>query len=406
MKTDIFPLHPSSLERERLLEIFDPCAGIDTASLLREASKLREQFFGRKVQIHIINNLRNGHCPEDCRYCAQRRISKKDQKKDKIDSNKRNSRLEQPTPTPSIEVYTDKTDTEILSEAKLAFQSGAFRYCLVSSGRGPDPKSVNRFARLIQKIHSSYPSLEICLSAGILKDKESASLLRKSGLNRYNHNLNTSQTHYPEICKTHTYQDRLDTLETLRLEGINLCSGIIVGMGESLEDRISVALELRSLQVASIPVNFFLPVPGNSLQPFLAQEDEKEEASKERKKPKPSLSQDECLRTLALFRLLNPRAEIRIAAGREFYLQDRQIESLSVANSLFVSGYLNVKGSDAFETTEMILRAGYEIESASSSPPDLAQSYPPSEKRKKTEPNSISLKTKEELRPFHVSSPV
>ena len=355
---------------------------LDIQELIEIAAIPRRRHFGKRMQIHIINNLRNGHCPEDCSYCAQGSNSKAN----------------------SIFNYTDKSEEEVLAEARLAWESGAYRYCLVSAGRGPNKKSLQYYASLIQKIKKSYP-LEVCLSAGLLKNAEDASILANAGLDRYNHNLNTSREYYPRICSSHTYQDRIDTLTLLQNSGIALCSGLIAGMGESSDDLVRVAMELQTHKVASLPVNFFLPVSGHALKKLpeskklqKSQEIKKTKESRESQSSETSLDTEDCLRILCMLRLTNPRAEIRMAAGRELYLKERQKEAFAVANSLFVSGYLNVQGSSAAQTIALIEAAGYEVES--NGPQNLLKVKGQGEEHTST----IRMKSKKELRPFEYAT--
>ncbi|MDH5656025.1 MAG: biotin synthase BioB, partial [Spirochaetia bacterium] len=298
--------------------------------VLNTAEYFRKKYFENYVQIHVINNIKNGYCQEDCGYCAQRKGAGENE---------------------IIKYYT-KSEDEILKEAESAYKSGAFRYCLVTSGRGPGEKHIHQYADLIQKIKSLYP-MEICLSAGLLTDPDHAKLLAEAGLNRYNHNINSSENHYGEICTSHDFQDRIRTLQNMSQNGVGLCSGVIAGMGESDEDLVRMAFQLKKLGSASIPVNFFIPVPGHAV------------------KNMNFLTPEKCLRILSLFRLVNPSSEIRMAAGREYYLKDKQQDGLRAANSLFVSGYLNVKGDDAYETVCMIHRAGYKIDTKYSEMPEI-----------------------------------
>ena len=291
---------------------------IELLPLLDTAYQVRKKYTGKEVQLHIINNAQNGYCPEDCYYCAQAKSSNAD-----------------------IETYAMKSDAEILAEAQCAYKSGAYRYCMVFAGRGPSKKRVEHLAKLIGKIKSRYP-IQVCLSAGLI-DNEDAQTLKAAGLDRLNHNLNTSERHYPKICTTHTYQERLDTLHAAQTANIELCAGIIVGMGEAEKDVIEVAKALRKLKVQSIPVNFLIPIPGNVLS----------EAS--------DLNPEYCLRVLCLYRFLNPKAEIRIAAGREVHLRSMEVMALYPANSLFVEGYLNTRGTSRRQTLQMIKDAGFTI---------------------------------------------
>lgn len=293
---------------------------IDTMDLLHSAYIVRKTFRNNIVTIHIINNGQNGHCPEDCQYCAQAKTS---------DS--------------AIHEYPLKSDDEFLTEAKAAFEKGAHRYCMVFAGRGPSRSRVERLAALIRKIKENYP-LEVCVSAGLL-DSEKAAVLREAGLDRLNHNLNTSERHYQSICSTHTYADRRETLRAAREAGLQLCSGVIVGMEEAPQDLIEVAYELREFAVESIPVNFLMPIPGNRLT-----------------EPK-GLTPQYALRVLCLYRFVNPRSEIRMAAGREMHLRSLQVMGLYAADSLFLDGYLNTRGDERRRTLEMIRDAGFAIRS-------------------------------------------
>ena len=310
-------LHGEMLSDELCLQMLTSSA-VELLPLLDAAYQVRKKYTGKAVQLHIINNAQNGYCPEDCYYCAQAKSSDAD-----------------------IEAYSTKSDAEMLDEAKCAYESGAYRYCMVFAGRGPSKNRVAHLAGLIKEIKSRYP-IQVCLSAGLI-DNEAAQTLKAAGLDRLNHNLNTSERHYPQICTTHTYQDRLDTLHAAQGARIELCAGIIVGMGEVEKDVIEVAKTLRELEVQSIPVNFLIPIPGNVLS----------EA--------PDLSPEYCLRVLCLYRFLNPKAEIRVAAGREVHLRSMEVMALYPANSLFVEGYLNTRGASRRQTLQMIKDAGFTI---------------------------------------------
>src|SRR5690606_2801948 len=183
-----------------------------------------------RVQVHVLNNVQNGLCPEDCGYCAQSRDSQA-----------------------PIRKYAMKSREEILAEAERAARAGATRYCLVLSGRGPTLERTRELAEIVREVKARFP-IGVCLSVGLIDD-EKARILAEAGLDRLNHNLNASERHYPAICSTHTFSDRVATLETARKNGIGTCSGFILGMGESSEDVIDVAFRLRELEVPSIPVN-------------------------------------------------------------------------------------------------------------------------------------------------------
>ncbi len=286
---------------------------------LSRAAELREKYFGKTVRIHILDNIKNGRCAEDCGYCAQRKDAHS-----------------------GIADYPLKSDEEIFADALQAKQNGAYRFCMVTSGTGPSKNATERLAGVIRRI-SEELGMRVCLSAGLL-DGEKADVLARAGLDRYNHNLNTSESHYPQICTTHTYAERKQTLAALNGAGVGLCSGVIVGMGETAQDLVDAAFALKDFRVISIPVNFFIPVPGHAVQNAAP------------------LTPEFCLRSLIVFRLIHPDSEIRIAAGREGHLRGLQSTALMAANSLFASGYLNVKGSNIAETMAMIRDAGYEPE--------------------------------------------
>ncbi|MBF0522966.1 MAG: biotin synthase BioB [Candidatus Omnitrophica bacterium] len=288
--------------------------------LLNATFEVRRKSFGKKVKIHIINNVQNGYCRENCKYCAQSASSHA-----------------------PIQEYAMKSDEEIMEEAKNAYEKGAARYCMVFSGKGPTWERIKHVAELVKEIKTKFP-MEVCVSPGIIDD-DMALLLKKAGLNRINHNLNTSRRHYKKICTSHTYDDRLETLAAAKKAQLQICSGVIIGMGEEASDIIEMASTLQSLKIASIPVNFFMPIEGLAL------------------KSKPKLTPEDCLRILCLFRLCNPLAEIRVAAGRELYLRHLEPLAFYPANSLFMDGYLNVKGRPRLETLQMIKDAGFTIES-------------------------------------------
>ncbi len=287
--------------------------------LLHAAYVPRERYFGRKVMVHVLNNVQNGLCPEDCGYCAQNRDSKA-----------------------AIRKYAMKSDEEIFAEAERAARQGATRYCMVLSGRGPTLERTRKLAALIRGVKERWP-IEVCLSVGLLDD-EHARILAEAGLDRLNHNLNTSEEHYGRICSTHTYADRVNTLLAAKRHGIGACSGLILGMGERSADVAEVAFRLRELEVPSIPVNFLIPIEGNQVA------------------SDGSLTPERCLRALALMRLVNPRAEIRAAGGREGHLRALGALLLWPANSLFVDGYLTTRGDAVRETYRMIRDAGFAVD--------------------------------------------
>ncbi len=287
--------------------------------LLHAAYAPRHQHFGRRVMVHVLNNVQNGLCPEDCGYCAQSRDSEA-----------------------AVRKYAMKSEEEILEEAGAAVRAGASRYCMVLSGRGPTLEATRRLASIVRAVKEHHP-IEVCLSVGLLEE-EHARILADAGLDRLNHTLNTSESHYAEICSTHSWSDRVRTLDAAKRCGIGSCSGLIVGMGETSRDIVEVGFSLRELEVPSIPVNFLIPIEGNPVH------------------SDGSLTPERCLRALCVMRFINPRAEIRVAAGREGHLRALEPLCLWPANSLFVEGYLTTRGDEVATTYRMIRDAGFEVE--------------------------------------------
>lgn len=294
-------------------------AGFDLMDLLSAAGRVRRHFFDRTVSIHMLDNVRSGACPEDCGYCGQSKDS-----------------------TAPIKPYKLKSVERIVADAEAARDSGAFRFCMAASGRGPSDADLDVICHAVQRIKTM--GLRTCLSAGLM-DEAAAQRLKDAGLDRLNHNLNTSRRHYPAICTTHTYDDRLATLRAARAAGLGVCCGLIVGMGETHDDLVDVALELAELKAESIPVNFLLPIEGNPVA----------EPVCDGRPIDPAF----VLRVLCMVRLVNPRAEVRIAAGREHHLRSMQALALWPANSLFMDGYLLSEGDTAEQTIGMILDAGF-----------------------------------------------
>jgi len=325
-------LRGESITRHEALSILAD-ESIPLLPLVHAAGRVRENHFGRDVLIHQLHNVQSGACPEDCGYCGQSQSS-----------------------DAPIQPYRLVSREEIIAQAQRAKDNGAYRYCMVLSGRGPSDEEIDHMAECIREVKSRF-GLRTCLSAGLL-DEAKARRLADAGLDRLNHNLNTSERHYGEVCTTHTFGDRVNTLAAARAAGLDLCSGLIVGMGEAFDDLIDVAYRLREFEVPSIPVNFLVPIPGNRVREALL-------AGR-------PITPQMALRVLCLFRLVNPRAEIRIGAGREGHLRSMQALALHPANSLFVDGYLLTRGSATRETIAMIVDAGFNVRLDGHWPEELA----------------------------------
>lgn len=294
----------------------------EVPALLRATARVRERHCGKRVKLCQLRNARSGLCPEDCHYCSQSAVSEADIPRYRLDS-----------------------VDELLAGSRKAQAAGARRFCMVTSGRGPSVNDIDRFCAAARRIKAEQPEIELCVSAGLM-DEEQARALKGAGIDFVNHNLNTSERHHAAICTTHTYEDRIRTVQAVQRAGLSTCCGGILGMGESREDTVDLAFALRELQVDSLPVNFLIPIDGT---PF--------EGRRE-------LTPTDCLRALCLFRLTNPAAEIRMAGGGEGNLGWFRPLALHVANSIFVDGYLTTPGQ-AFQAAQaMVSEMGFEVEGA------------------------------------------
>ncbi|HIA02079.1 MAG TPA: biotin synthase BioB [Myxococcales bacterium] len=287
-------------------------------AVLNAAFRVRERYFGRDVRIHVLQNAKSGVCPEDCSFCSQSLSA---------DS--------------GVERYRMQSVDELVAGAKKAHEMGASTYCMVTATRGPSSNELATVCEAVRRIKEEMP-LRVCTSLGILKPEE-ATQLAEAGVDRFNHNLESSKRFFPEICSTHSWQDRVDTIRAAKNAGMEACCGGIVGMGEGKEDRVAMAFELRELEVESIPINFLDPRPGTPL------------GERER------LSPADCLKTLAMFRLVNPTRDLRVAGGREEALRSQQPLALYVANSIFAEGYLTTGGQGVDSDMAMIRDAGFQV---------------------------------------------
>jgi biotin synthase len=294
----------------------------DVLDVVAAGSRVRRRFFGRRVKLNHLVNMKSGLCPEDCTYCSQRLGS-----------------------TSEILKYSWISSAEAAGNAERAIAAGAKRVCLVASGRGPGERDVDRVADTIEAIKGAAPQVEVCVCLGLLKPGQ-ADRLREAGADAYNHNLNTSEENYREICSTHTFDDRVETVKEAGRAGLSPCSGAIFGMGESDEDIVDVAFALRELDPDSVPVNFLIPFEGTPLG------------------GRWDLTPQRCLRILALFRFVFPDVEVRLAGGREIHLRGMQPLALHLANSMFLGDYLTSEGQPGADDLQMISDAGFTVEGA------------------------------------------
>jgi biotin synthase len=310
--------------------------------LLAAAYRVRRRWFGNRVHLNFLINAKSGQCGEDCAYCSQSRVSRAE-----------------------IARYELLGPQQVLDGARQAAEGRAGTYCIVTSGLKPGRREMELITAVVPQIKKAL-GLRVCVSPGLLGPEEAAQL-RACGVDRVNHNLNTSRRFYPRICTSHTYEERLSTLLAIRQAGLEICSGGVVGMGEEPADVVELALRLAELRVEAIPINFFIPIPGIPLA-------ESRESRVESREPDSaisalgsplstldSLNPRYCLKVLALFRLANPKVELRIAGGRELHLGSLQPLGLYAANSIFVGDYLTTKGQTPEADYKMIEELGFEI---------------------------------------------
>lgn len=293
-----------SVPEEELLEMVSACY------------RVRRHYHGQKVKLNMLINAKSGLCAEDCSYCSQSIVSKA-----------------------GVDRYPLQSREVLLEGARQALEAKAHTYCMVISGRSPSEYELEAVVAATREIKKKFP-LRICCCLGLLNDGE-VKRLRDAGVDRVNHNLNTSEDNYGEICSTHTYQDRTETLQAVKRGGISSCSGGIVGMGESDEQIVDLAFSLHELDIDSIPINFLIPIPGTPLAGI------------------EYLTPQKCLAILCLFRLVNPSKEIRIAGGREFHLRSLQPLGLYVADSIFIGDYLTTRGEVPEADLQMLRDAGF-----------------------------------------------
>ncbi|WP_240375937.1 biotin synthase BioB [Bacillus piscicola] len=306
------------LSEEEALSILN-CPNEELLKLLDGAYTIRRHYYGNKVKLNMIVNTKSGACPENCGYCSQSRDS-----------------------SAPIERYRMMDKEEIVKGAENAHRLNSGTYCIVASGRGPTNRELGIVTSAVKEIKEKY-DLKICACLGILKP-EQALELKEAGVDRYNHNINTSEDHHDAITTSHRYQDRVATVNKAKEAGISPCSGVIVGMKETKHDVIQMAKSLKALDADSIPVNFLHAIDGTLL-----------EGTDE-------LTPSYCLKVLALFRYLNPTKEIRISGGREVNLRSLQPLGLYAANSIFIGDYLTTAGQEGTKDHQMLKDLGFEVD--------------------------------------------
>jgi len=280
--------------------------------LISMANKARQDSIGSNLELCSIMNAKSGLCNQDCKFCAQA--------------------SRHPT---GITTYPLKKKEEMIEQAWRAKTIGAERFDIVTSGDRLSKEELNVIADAIWEITNKV-GIKMCASLGQLNEEELL-LLKKAGLSRYHHNLETSPGYFTKIVTTHTFSDRINTIRAAKRAGLEVCSGGIIGMGETLNDRIDLALTLKELDVDSVPINILVPIKGTALETL---------------KP---LSNNEAIRTIALFRIILKNKIIKLAAGRESMLKDFQaLAFMAGANGMLIGGYLTIKGREIDEDRRLV----------------------------------------------------
>jgi biotin synthase len=277
------------------------CKGPDLSDLFAAANRIRANFIEASVDLCAIVNAKSGACPEDCSYCAQSSKSRTD-----------------------IAVYPLIKKDAVIEKAQEAKDAGVRRFCIVTSGRKIGARELEEIASMIRAVRDI--GLLPCATLGLL-EKDELKFLKDAGLERYHHNLETSERFFPEICRTHSYYDKLKTIEAAKAASLSVCSGGIFGLGETWEDRIDMAFALTSLGIDSAPINFLIPVKGTSLG------------------ERAFLHPLEALRIISLYRFILPRKQIRVCGGRIQVLGEfNAMVFMAGADSLLTGNYLTTTG--------------------------------------------------------------
>lgn len=300
------------MEKNELLRLYN--------SDLNELLKLSSKYIKNDVEFCSLINARNGKCSQNCKYCAQ-------------SSHYRTN----------IEAYPLVELQEVRKTALEAKSHKASRFAIVTSGKTPDESDFNKILEMIKEVNK-IEGLKSCASIGILNE-EQAKKLAQTGLKRFHHNINTSKSYYPDVCTTHSWNDRLNTCKLVKKYGMELCCGVILGMGETVEQRIEMALELAEIQPDSIPINILMPIPETPFENYLDKIDE-----------------ENILRTLAIFKIANPNSILRFCGGRMRLCDENQRKALnSCVEGIMVGNYLTTVGKAPEEDLKTITELGKTI---------------------------------------------
>jgi biotin synthase len=298
------------IKREDDLSVFLTC---DLDKLCQGADRIREHFVGDKVDLCSIINGRSGRCPEDCKYCAQSAHNHTD-----------------------CEEYDFLPEEKIIEACKLNESEGVHRFSIVTAGRALTGEEFEKAIHAYEAMHREC-KIDLCASMGFLNE-EQLHRLHNAGVSSYHHNIETSKRNFPNICTTHTYDQKIETLKKVKAEGMWACSGGIIGMGETWEDRLDMAISLAEVGVDSIPINALMPIKGTPLE------------------NQTQLTEDEILRTIAFFRYINPEADIRLAAGRALLTNDGERAFKSGASATITGNMLTTAACATIRSDKEMLK--------------------------------------------------
>ncbi len=307
------------LTRQDDLSAFLTC---ELAPLCEGADRIRAALVGDRVDLCSIINGRSGRCPENCKFCAQSAHNHTD-----------------------CEVYDFLPEEQILEACRMNEREGVDRFSIVTAGRALTGEEFDLAIHAYETMHKSC-DIELCASMGFLSP-EQLHRLHEAGVTSYHHNIETSRRNFPNICTTHTYEQKLETLRAVKAEGMCACSGGIIGMGETWEDRLDMAVSLAEIDIDSIPINALMPIPGTPLEHL------------------PRLTEDEILRTVAFFRYLNPEANIRLAAGRALLTNDGETAFRAGASATITGNMLTTVACATIRSDrDMLQKMGRAVKAA------------------------------------------
>ncbi|MDD3013559.1 MAG: biotin synthase BioB [Candidatus Gastranaerophilales bacterium] len=303
--------------KEELLELYNLPVNI----LIDISSKITKEYFDNKVEFCSIISAKTGKCSENCKYCAQSSHYRTD-----------------------IENHPLLNPEEIKKSAIDARNNGASKFGIVTSGKTPDKEDFELILKTIEML-SDIKGLSICCSLGIINEDQ-IKKLKEVGIERYHHNINTCRSYYNDICTTHSFDERINTIKLVQKYGMNICCGVIIGMGETREQRVEMAIELAELNPVSVPVNFLTPIEGTPFENMLD-----------------AIDENEILKTLAIFRIALPNARIRYAGGRStrFSKKYQQLGIKAGVNGLLVGNYLTTTGINPDEDLELVKNSGMSV---------------------------------------------